>query len=120
MSLLAAFPLFYVYGVSSQIWQEIAGGMLPFDEVWGASVGCLLGAWLGAIPIPLDWCVVCRRRLRGFELTGGRDRDWQTWPITIVAGAYAGYAAGKPAGGYLLRGKRIRFDDEGSMDSSRD
>ncbi|UJR09633.1 hypothetical protein I4U23_013866 [Adineta vaga] len=31
--------------------------------VWGT----LLGAWLGAIPIPLDW-----------------DRWWQRWPITCL------------------------------------
>lgn len=39
------------------MWREIAGGMLPFDEVWGSTIGCLLGAWLGAVPIPLDWYV---------------------------------------------------------------
>ena len=39
-----------------------------------------------------------------------RDREWQKWPITIVAGAYAGCVIGKVVGGYLLRGKRIEFD----------
>ncbi|XP_076628607.1 phosphatidylinositol glycan anchor biosynthesis class F isoform X2 [Colletes latitarsis] len=34
----------------------------------------LLGAWLGAIVIPLDW-----------------DRPWQTWPIPCVLGALLGY-----------------------------
>ncbi|XP_043265696.1 phosphatidylinositol-glycan biosynthesis class F protein isoform X2 [Colletes gigas] len=34
----------------------------------------LLGAWLGAIVIPLDW-----------------DRPWQTWPIPCVIGALLGY-----------------------------
>jgi len=43
---------------------------------WGA-IGTLLGAWLGAVPIPLDW-----------------DREWQKWPITIVVGAYCGHAFG--------------------------
>ncbi|XP_074662272.1 GPI ethanolamine phosphate transferase, stabilizing subunit-like isoform X2 [Tubulanus polymorphus] len=37
----------------------------------------LLGAWIGAFPIPLDW-----------------DRPWQTWPITCVAGTVIGYLAG--------------------------
>lgn len=32
-----------------------------------------VGAWLGVIPIPLDW-----------------DRPWQQWPITILTGAYLG------------------------------
>ena len=57
MALLAGFPLIYVHGVSPQAWREIAAAMLPFDDVWGATVGCLLGAWLGAVPIPLDWFV---------------------------------------------------------------
>lgn len=66
--------------------------MLPFDGVWGASVGTALGAWLGAVPIPLDW-----------------DRDWQKWPITIVAGMYGGAIVGSLAGRWLLRGKRMEF-----------
>lgn len=37
----------------------------------------LLGAWLGAIPIPLDW-----------------DRPWQKWPITCCLGALLGYSTG--------------------------
>ena len=41
--------------------------------VWGT----LLGAYLGAIPIPLDW-----------------DRVWQKWPITVYLGASAGLCLG--------------------------
>ncbi|MCJ1308830.1 Glycosylphosphatidylinositol (GPI) anchor assembly protein [Agyrium rufum] len=93
ISLLAGFPLVYVHGISSSIWREIIGAMLPIDEVWGATIGCFLGSWLGAIPIPLDW-----------------DREWQKWPVTIVTGAYMGYIVGKLAGRYLLIGKRIEFD----------
>ena len=37
----------------------------------------LLGAWLGAITIPLDW-----------------DRPWQAWPIPCVIGALVGYMTG--------------------------
>ena len=33
----------------------------------------LMGAWLGAIPLPLDW-----------------DRDWQVWPISCCLGATLG------------------------------
>lgn len=40
-----------------------------------------------------------------------RDRDWQKWPITIVTGAYIGFVVGQFAGGYLLKGKRIEFDE---------
>jgi len=65
----------------------------PIDEVFGGAVGCFVGAWLGAVPIPLDW-----------------DREWQKWPVTIVTGAYAGYFLGTMVGGWLLRGRRIEFD----------
>jgi len=41
------------------------------------AVGALLGAWLGALPIPLDW-----------------DRPWQTWPVTLVYGSTIMYVLG--------------------------
>jgi phosphatidylinositol glycan class F len=39
--------------------------------------GTLVGAWIGAIPIPLDW-----------------DRPWQTYPLTPLVGALVGFLAG--------------------------
>lgn len=93
ISLLATMPLFYVHGVDRTAWWEISGFMLPFDEVWGGTVGALVGAWLGAVPIPLDW-----------------DREWQKWPVTIVTGAYLGWALGRVLGAYVGWGKRINFD----------
>ena len=39
-----------------------------------------------------------------------RDREWQQWPVTIVTGAYVGYALGKVVGGTLLRGKKVMFE----------
>lgn len=65
----------------------------PMDEVFGGAVCCFLGAWLGAVPIPLDW-----------------DREWQKWPVTVVTGAYVGCVVGKMVGGWLLRGRRIELD----------
>lgn len=62
----------------------------PIDELTGAAMGVLLGAWVGAVPIPLDW-----------------DRDWQRWPVTVLAGAYIGWAVGKTFGGTLGKGRRI-------------
>jgi len=50
-------------------------------------VGTVAGAWLGAIPIPLDW-----------------DRPWQAWPITLVYGAGVGYLSGSLLGLFLLFG----------------
>ncbi|KAH7049366.1 GPI-anchor biosynthesis protein-like protein [Macrophomina phaseolina] len=89
---LAAVPTIYAFGVDGAKWRELVSLMVPADEVFGAAVGTLFGAWAGAIPIPLDW-----------------DREWQKWPVTIVCGAYAGYAAGKLLGG-VLRGKTFAFD----------
>lgn len=52
-----------------------------------AAVGAVVGAWLGAIPIPLDW-----------------DRVWQRWPVTPLVGAVGGWAVGRLVvrGGSLL------------------
>lgn len=45
--------------------------------VEGAVWGTFVGAYLGAVPIPLDW-----------------DRDWQRWPVTIYVGACLGLCIG--------------------------
>ncbi|KAF1784281.1 GPI biosynthesis protein Pig-F [Phytophthora cactorum] len=42
-----------------------------------SSIGAMLGAYVGALPIPLDW-----------------DRPWQQWPLTCVYGTLMGHAAG--------------------------
>ncbi|KUF97395.1 hypothetical protein AM588_10008480 [Phytophthora nicotianae] len=42
-----------------------------------SSIGAMLGAYVGALPIPLDW-----------------DRPWQQWPLTCVYGTLIGHAAG--------------------------
>ncbi|KAL2004542.1 hypothetical protein VTN00DRAFT_3427 [Thermoascus crustaceus] len=93
MALLSAAPLIYVHGVDGPVWREIWAVNRPADPVWGGALGAGVGAWLGAVPIPLDW-----------------DRPWQAFPITILTGAYIGYAVGSlicrtP----LLYGKRIQF-----------
>ncbi|KAL2758237.1 hypothetical protein ACRALDRAFT_2097912 [Sodiomyces alcalophilus JCM 7366] len=90
LALLALFPLFYAHGVDSGAWRAIGGAMAPFDETFGGCAGAVFGAWLGAIPIPLDW-----------------DREWQKWPVTILCGLYAGYAVGKILGGSVLLGRRM-------------
>ncbi|TGJ79071.1 hypothetical protein E0Z10_g9692 [Xylaria hypoxylon] len=96
LSLLGLYPLFYMRGVSGKDWAEILSARAPFDEGFGGLVGACVGAWLGAIPIPLDW-----------------DREWQKWPVTILCGVYAGYTVGKLIGGTLAFGKRF-----GGADSS--
>lgn len=55
---------------------------------WGG-IGTVMGAWLGAVPIPLDWD-------REWQVLSSLTNDFnlQKWPITIVVGAYCGHAVG--------------------------
>jgi hypothetical protein len=57
MALLSATALVYTHGLEAHVWNEIWGIARPADTVWGSALGTGLGAWLGAIPIPLDWLV---------------------------------------------------------------
>ena len=84
--------LYYVHGLDAQTWLRIVSLQLPVDEVLGMSLGALGGAWLGAIPIPLDW-----------------DREWQKWPVTVVVGAYCGAVVGKLMGGLVFKGWKIKM-----------
>ncbi|KAK9421459.1 putative Glycosylphosphatidylinositol anchor biosynthesis protein 11 [Seiridium unicorne] len=90
LSLLGLYPIFYSRGVDANEWLEILGARAPFDEGFGGLLGGCLGAWLGAVPIPLDW-----------------DREWQKWPVTILVGVYGGYVLGKLVGGTVAYGKRF-------------
>lgn len=68
--------------------------LAPIDDLTGAALGTIIGAWIGAIPIPLDW-----------------DRDWQKWPVTVVTGAYMGWAVGRSLGSWSkVKGAYIKFD----------
>lgn len=42
MSLLGVMPLCYVHGVDANAWTEISAAALPFDDIWGGSVGTLV------------------------------------------------------------------------------
>lgn len=55
ISYLAAVPSIYAFGVDGAKWRELVALVVPVDEVFGAAVGTLVGAWAGAVPIPLDW-----------------------------------------------------------------
>lgn len=92
LALLATPPLFYARGLGAQAWRQIVSLAAPVDAVQGAALGAVVGCWLGAIPIPLDW-----------------DREWQRWPVTVVAGAYAGQTVGKVVGGTVAWGRTIDF-----------
>lgn len=95
VSLLAILPLFYTHGVSSVAWREIMAAWLPFDEagVWGEFVGCMMGGWIGAVPMALDW-----------------DRDWQAWPIPVLTGAYIGWGLGRACTVDIMRARGRRID----------
>ncbi|OJJ42836.1 hypothetical protein ASPZODRAFT_155085 [Penicilliopsis zonata CBS 506.65] len=94
MALLSSVPLVYVHGVDGAVWKDVWAFARPLDAVWGGALGTCVGAWLGAIPIPLDW-----------------DRPWQAFPITILTGAYIGYALGSLFGRTaLVYGKRVEID----------
>ncbi|KAI1812930.1 GPI biosynthesis protein family Pig-F-domain-containing protein [Poronia punctata] len=95
VAFLGLYPLFYTRGVSGKDWLEILSARAPFDEGFGGLVGAGLGAWLGAVPIPLDW-----------------DREWQKWPVTILCGVYAGYSVGKLIGGSVAFGRRFADGEE--------
>ncbi|KAG5996019.1 hypothetical protein E4U54_002682 [Claviceps lovelessii] len=86
-SLLAIFPIFYTRGSDGQAWLSVVSASAPLDETFGALAGAVLGSWLGAVPIPLDW-----------------DREWQKWPVTILVGLYAGSLLGSAMSGRLFYG----------------
>lgn len=90
LALLAVFPVLYTRGLDRSALVAVAGAAAPLDEPFGGLVGAAAGAWLGAVPIPLDW-----------------DREWQRWPVTIVVGVYLGAAAGSLLAGTVLFGKRL-------------
>ncbi|KAA8912452.1 GPI biosynthesis protein Pig-F [Sphaerosporella brunnea] len=91
VALLAVLPLVYAIGVDGMKWRDVVALRGDVEEAFLGALGACLGAWLGAVPIPLDW-----------------DREWQKWPITIIAGAYAGYLLGKTAG-WFWKGKKMPF-----------
>ncbi|PKX97996.1 PIG-F family protein [Aspergillus novofumigatus IBT 16806] len=96
MALLASTALIYVHGVDGAVWREVWAFARPADAVWGGALGTALGAWFGAVPIPLDW-----------------DRPWQAFPITILTGAYIGFAVGSVVSrSSWLFGKWLEFMPE--------
>ncbi|KAF2774295.1 hypothetical protein EJ03DRAFT_346913 [Teratosphaeria nubilosa] len=92
LALLTTPQLFYAHGLDAHTWLRIASLQLPVDEVYGMGLGACAGAWVGAIPIPLDW-----------------DREWQKWPVTVLVGLYVGAVVGKVLGGFVFKGCRIQL-----------
>lgn len=90
LAVLGLYPVIYTRGTDGTgAWRALASGsqtVRQLDAAVGGLWGACAGAWLGAVPIPLDW-----------------DRSWQQWPITVVVGIYLGHAVGRTLGGVLQR-----------------
>jgi phosphatidylinositol glycan class F len=81
MSLFTFVPAACVFGASKLDWQHILFYSKLSNVVdYMISVpahGAILGAWLGAWPMPLDW-----------------ERPWQEWPICVTYAAIGGHLIG--------------------------
>ncbi|OMO81671.1 GPI biosynthesis protein Pig-F [Corchorus capsularis] len=81
MSAFTFAPAAAVYGSSSTDWHRIYGWKQTKETIdymiCLPAYGAVIGAWLGALPMPLDW-----------------ERPWQEWPICVTYGAIAGYVVG--------------------------
>ncbi|XP_076463517.1 GPI ethanolamine phosphate transferase, stabilizing subunit-like [Babylonia areolata] len=81
MTSLVAVPAFCVLGADGDKWTRVFALGRPAlgkeTVIYITSVSSMLGAWLGAVPIPLDW-----------------DRPWQVWPVSCVVGALMGHCVG--------------------------
>lgn len=76
LSFLVVYPMLVVYQYDLGVWSRLVTfdvALLARNPVYVSAVAGLIGAWLGVMPIPLDW-----------------DRPWQAWPITLLVGSYVG------------------------------
>ena len=63
----------------------------------------------GSYPYPIGLVRFLLNEENDTILTCHRAREWQKWPVTILTGAYIGYAVGKVLGGYVFRGARVKM-----------
>ena len=81
VSLLTVYPCLLVHGPRSSSLTSVytCTHLSPHSltTLHTLSLYSVLGAWLGATPIPLDW-----------------DRDWQVWPVSCCLGAMLGHVTG--------------------------
>ncbi|KAK2463340.1 hypothetical protein APHAL10511_004651 [Amanita phalloides] len=79
LSLLSVPTPAYTIGISQSIVTRLFGELSIRNSLERAFVypviGTLVGSWIGAVPIALDW-----------------DRPWQAWPLTPAYGAFVGYS----------------------------
>ncbi|OVA09792.1 GPI biosynthesis protein Pig-F [Macleaya cordata] len=81
MSLFTVVPTACVFGSSWEDWQRLFAYTKPVEVldyiICVPAHGAVIGTWLGAWPMPLDW-----------------ERPWQEWPVCVSYGAVAGYLLG--------------------------
>ncbi|KAK9101735.1 hypothetical protein Sjap_018989 [Stephania japonica] len=95
MSSFTVVPAASVFGSSWEDWKRLFADTKPSGivdyMVCIPAHAAVIGAWIGAWPMPLDW-----------------ERPWQEWPICVTYGATAGYLIGLvvSAGFILFCGRR--------------
>ncbi|CAL9156287.1 unnamed protein product [Musa hybrid cultivar] len=101
MSLFTFVPAVCVFGTSRTDWQRILAYSKPKEGVDCVislpAQGAVIGAWLGAWPMPLDW-----------------ERPWQEWPICVTYGAISGYSVGMFSSAVFvhLLGRKVHVKDD--------
>jgi len=78
MSSMTCVPAFAYLGLNGQQLKRlfVMFSVVDTKERWilGSAIGATFGAWIGVLPVPLDW-----------------ERWWQAWPITCLVGSLLGY-----------------------------
>nr|XP_054758774.1 phosphatidylinositol-glycan biosynthesis class F protein-like [Lytechinus pictus] len=81
LTTIVTIPTLCVLGTNAECYSRLIGSRRPHAGVETCLAYIvffsLLGAWLGAFPIPLDW-----------------DRPWQKWPVSCCIGALSGHTLG--------------------------
>ncbi|KAK7103552.1 phosphatidylinositol-glycan biosynthesis class F protein-like [Littorina saxatilis] len=81
LTCVAVLPACCVLGADGEKWIAVYVQSRPElgkeTVIYITTITSVVGAWLGAVPIPLDW-----------------DRPWQVWPVSCVLGSLFGYCLG--------------------------
>ncbi|ORZ20709.1 GPI biosynthesis protein Pig-F [Absidia repens] len=86
LAIITVMPAFQSLApTSSSIWMKtyLQHSPTTTTEIYAytQTTCALLGSWMGAIVLPLDW-----------------ERDWQEWPISCVVSAFLGHLVGVGTG----------------------